>query len=141
MDLAESWICNDHGGGLATGVGAGTATIQAAQGGITGATSLTVSGATLVSIAVTPATPSIAPALTKQFTATGTFTDNSTQNLTNSVIWSSSNTAIATISNAAGTNGLGTGIKSGTTTVQARQGPVSGSTMLTVGTVSLAVLV
>jgi Big-like domain-containing protein len=128
-------------GGLATGVGAGTATIQAAQGGITGATSLTVSGATLVSIAVTPANPSIAPGLTKQFTATGTFTNNSTQNLTNSVTWSSSNTAIATISNAAGTNGLATGIKSGTATVQAQQGPVSGSMMLTVGTVSLAVLV
>ena len=44
--------------------------------------SLTVTAATLVSIAVTPPSPSIAKGLTQQFTATGTYTDNSTQNLT-----------------------------------------------------------
>ena len=37
------------------------------------------------SIAVTPASPSIAKGLTQQFTATGTYTDNSTANLTTSV--------------------------------------------------------
>ncbi len=41
--------------------------------------------AALVSIAVTPASPSIAKGLTEQFTATGTYTDNSTQNLTSQV--------------------------------------------------------
>jgi hypothetical protein len=128
-------------GGLATGVGAGTATIQASKGGITGATLLTVTSATLVSVAVTPANPTVAPGLTKQFTATGTFSDNSTQNLTSSATWSSSNTPIATISNTAGSNGLATAVQSGTTTIQAQQGNVSGSTMLTVSGVSLAVLV
>lgn len=51
------------------------------------AVNLTVStgSATLVSIAVTPTSPSIAKGLTQQFTATGTYSDNSTQNLTNSV--------------------------------------------------------
>jgi ABC-type proline/glycine betaine transport system permease subunit len=38
--------------------------------------------ATLQSIAVTPANPSIAKGRTQQFTATGTFSDNSTQDHT-----------------------------------------------------------
>src|SRR4029077_16999115 len=128
-------------GGLASGVGVGTATIQAKQGTITGTALLTVGPATLVSIAVTPANPTVAAGLTKQFTATGTFTDSGTQNLTSSVTWSSGDLTVATISNTAGTNGLATAIKNGTSTIQAQQGAVSGSTLLTVSTVSLAVLV
>ena len=53
---------------------------------------------TLTSIAVTPANPSIPDATTLQFMATGTFTDGSTEDLTDSVVWSSSNTTQATIS-------------------------------------------
>ena len=44
-----------------------------------------VAPVTLVSIAVTPTNPSIAKGLTEQFTATGTFTDGSTEDLTGSV--------------------------------------------------------
>ena len=87
--------------GLATGVAAGTSTISATLGGVTGSTVLTVSPAALLSIAVTPANPSVAKGLTQQFTATGTFSDNSTQDLTSQVTWASATTAVATI-NAAG---------------------------------------
>ena len=48
---------------------------------------LTVTAATLQSIAVTPANPSIAKGPTQQFTATGTYSDSSTQNLTSQVTW------------------------------------------------------
>jgi hypothetical protein len=48
---------------------------------------LTATDATLVSIEVSPATPSVANGLTRQFTATGLFTDNSTQNITTHVTW------------------------------------------------------
>src|SRR5262249_56712675 len=68
--------------GLATAVGAGTSTISATLSGITGSTVLTVTAAALQSIAVTPANPSVAKGLTQQFTATGTYSDSSTQNLT-----------------------------------------------------------
>ena len=54
-----------------------------------GSTVLTVTAATLVSIAVTPANPSIAKGTTQQFTATGTYSDSSTANITSSVTWSS----------------------------------------------------
>lgn len=63
----------------------------------------------LVSIAVTPANKSVSVGGTLQFKATGTFADNSTQDLTNSGIWASSNTSVVTINS----NGLATGVTVG----------------------------
>jgi hypothetical protein len=91
--------------------------------------------ATLSSIAVTPANPSIAAGSTQPFTATGTYSDGSTQNITNQVTWSSSNTAVATISS----SGLASGIAGGTSTITAAQSSVSGSTILTVQPASLVI--
>jgi hypothetical protein len=88
--------------------------------------------ADLVSIEVTPANPSIALGTDQQFTATGIFSDNSVQDLTNSVTWSSSDTSIATISNEAGSQGLASPQAIGSTTITATSGSVSGSTTLTV---------
>jgi trimeric autotransporter adhesin len=79
--------------GLATTVSAGTTTITASAGSVSGTTKLTVTTATLVSISVTPAAPSIAKGTLQKFTATGLYNDNSTQNITASVTWSSSSTA------------------------------------------------
>ena len=118
--------------GLATSAAAGTTTIRATSGSISGSAALTVTPATLVSLAVTPANPSTAVATTKQFTATGTYSDSSTQNLTATVTWSSSNAAVAQISNASGSQGLATGIAAGTTTITAISGSVSGTATLAV---------
>ena len=128
-------------GGMATAVGVGTSSIKAVSGAISGSATLTVTAPTLVSIAVTPANPTIGTTGTEQFTATGTYSDNSTQNLTTTVTWSSSQMNIATISNAAGTNGLATAAGNGSTTIQAMLGSVQGSTTLTVSAVSLQVIV
>jgi hypothetical protein len=128
-------------GGMVTAVGTGTSSIQAVSGAVSGSVTLTVTAATLVSIAVTPANPTIETTGTEQFTATGTYSDNSTQNLTTTVTWSSSQTNIATISNTAGTNGLATAVANGTTTIQAMLGSVRGSTALTVSAISLQVIV
>ncbi len=120
--------------GLATTVAQGTTTITAASGSVTGQTILTVttSASTLSSISVTPVNPSVPFGLTEQFTATGTFNDGSTKNLTTTVMWSSSTTTVATISNSAGTQGLATTVAQGTTTITATSGSVSGTTTLTV---------
>jgi 6-phosphogluconolactonase len=83
---------------------------------------------TLVSIAVTPATPSIGLGATQQFKATGTFSDNSTQDLTSQVTWDSATKTVATISAA----GLATSVAQGTSKITATQGTVSGNTTLTV---------
>jgi len=114
--------------GLAKGVGAGSSKIQATSGAVTGSTTLSVTAATLTSIAVTPANPSISAGATQQFTATGTFSDASTQNLTSSVTWTSSKTTVATIS----ASGLASGVAAGSSTIQAASGSVTGSTTLTV---------
>ncbi|HEY2113463.1 MAG TPA: Ig-like domain-containing protein, partial [Candidatus Angelobacter sp.] len=90
----------------------------------------TPSPATLVSISLTPTNPSIQVAKTQQFTATGAFSDNTTQDLTKTATWSSSNAAAATISS----TGLATAVNAGTTTIKAVSGATSGSTTLTVTT-------
>src|SRR5205085_12362430 len=92
--------------GIATGVAVGgpvTITATDPSTSKSGTAQLTVTAATLVSIAVTPGNPSIAKGLTQAFIATGTYTDSSTLNITTSVNWTSSNTGIATI-------GLNTGV-------------------------------
>ncbi|HYI93632.1 MAG TPA: DUF4082 domain-containing protein [Bryobacteraceae bacterium] len=90
---------------------------------------------TLTSIAVTPGNPTILVGGTQQFTATGTYSDNSTQSLTNQVTWSSTSTAVATI-NAAG---LATSASAGSTSISARLGSVTGNTSLTVQGTALAI--
>jgi hypothetical protein len=117
--------------GLATGVAAGTSTISATFGGKTGTTTLTVSSATLVSIAVTPSGSTIVKGYKLQYTATGTFSDGTTQNITTLVTWSSSATTVASISNAAGSNGLASGKGAGTTTIRATYQGKTGSATLT----------
>jgi formylglycine-generating enzyme required for sulfatase activity len=124
--------------GLATSVATGSTTITATLSGVSGTTSLTVTSATLSSIAVTPTNPSIANGTTKQFVATGTYSDNTTQVLTTSVTWSSSSTGVATISNVSGSNGLATSVATGSTTITATLSGVSGTTSLTVTSATLS---
>jgi hypothetical protein len=81
---------------------------------------------TLTSISVSPQSQSIPVNSTQQFKATGNYSDGSSQDLTTSVTWSSTNTAVATISNSAGTNGLATGVGKGSTTIDASQAGITG---------------
>src|SRR5512135_1804797 len=92
---------------------------------------------TLVSLAVTPANPSIALGTTQQFQATGTFSDNTFQDLTTSATWSSSDNSVATISNAVGSNGRANAVGAGTTTIIVASGGLSASTSLTVTAATL----
>jgi len=123
--------------GLAAATAVGGTTVTAVLGGLTGSTGFTVSPAALTSIAVTPTNPSVADGLAQQFTATGTYTDNTTQNLTSAVTWSSSLPAVAAVSNASGSNGLAATQSVGSTTVSAAIGSISGSSALTVTPASL----
>ena len=124
--------------GLATGVATGAVTITATDPstGIPGTAALTVTSAVLVSIAVTPPVASIAAGQTEQFTATGTYSDLSTQNVTNSVTWSTSKAATASISS----TGLATGAGTGAVTITATD-PSTGIPGTAALTVTPAVLV
>jgi hypothetical protein len=123
--------------GLGAGLTTGLTTISATSGGITGSTALQVTPATLVSIGVTPTTPTIPAGTTRQFAATGTYTDGSSQDLTTTATWTSSNEPIATVSTAAGSQGLATGVAQGSATITATVGSVSGGTTLTVNPATL----
>lgn len=63
----------------------------------------------------------------KQYTATGAYTDGTTQTLNNAT-WTAETSTFATINE----SGLATGAMAGSTTIQATSGNISGSTMLTV---------
>lgn len=128
---SDSTIASVSSGGMVTANKSGQAVITASFKGVSGTFNLTIAPS-LVSIAITPANPTIARQTTIQFIATGTYTDNSTQNLTSKVAWSSSDSAIATVSSTAPTGGLASAVAAGQTTIAATLGGISGNTTLTV---------
>ncbi|MGF6854026.1 Ig-like domain-containing protein [Paraburkholderia sp. CI3] len=104
-----SWSSSDTGvisigaGGVATATGAGTATITATSGMISSALTVTVAPVALSAITISPKTipafglghappatgqPLIGPS--QQLSATGTYLDGTTQDLTNVATWASS---------------------------------------------------
>lgn len=85
--------------------------------------------ATLQSITITPSNPTIAVGATQQFTATGSYSDGASSDITATVSWISNAQAVASV-NASG--GLATGIVAGTATITATSGAISGSTTLAV---------
>jgi uncharacterized protein YjdB len=123
--------------GLATGQSAGTATITAQQGSVSGTAAVVVASSTLKSIQVSPPSATVAEQTGTQFNAVGIFADSSTQNLTGSVTWTSSPASVATVSNASPTKGLATGIAPGNATVAALFATLSGAASLTVTNATL----
>ncbi len=118
--------------GLATGRQFGSVTISAALGSVNSSTGVTVNKNPLVGIVVTPVNPSISTGQTQQFTATGTYSDGSMQDLTKTAHWSSSSSGVATINNGVSGGGLATGQGTGSATITASFQGVSGSSILTV---------
>ena len=108
----------------------GATTLTATAGDVGGSASLNVAG--LVSLAITPANPSITVGASQQFTATGTFSDGSQRNWTTSVTWSSSNTSTVVISSTTGLQGFAMGAAVGTSTITAALGSTQATTLVTV---------
>jgi uncharacterized protein YjdB len=89
---------------------------------------LTITGLKLVSLSLSPKSLTLKAGQTGQLTATGTYSDGSTQDLTASATWSSSNPTAAKV-NAAG---LVTTYKTGTATIRASSAGLTGSASITV---------
>ncbi|MCB1157537.1 MAG: Ig-like domain-containing protein [Leptospiraceae bacterium] len=119
----------DH--GKAVGVGAGSSVITATMGSVSGSATLTVNAVTLSSITVSSG-GTIAKDGTKQFTATATYSDGSTADVTSQVSWSSSNQSVATISDGSSNKGLATGVAGGSTTITATMNGKTANTTLNV---------
>jgi len=90
---------------------------------------------TLSSISVTPVNQTILSGTGNQYTATGTYSDSTTQDITGQVTWTSSNTGVATINS----SGLATAIAAGSTTISAVLSGKTGGAALTVQASPLAV--
>jgi hypothetical protein len=86
------------------------------------------SAAVLSSITLMPVHPAVERGATQQFTAIGTFSDDTVRDLTTSVTWSSSDVDVITISNDAGSQGLARTVAAGKCTVTATSGSIHAST-------------
>ena len=106
----------------------GRVEVSAAYQGVTGTALITVANAALLSISITAPHPSLPLGESEQLVATGNFSDGSTQNLTQSVVWNSSSPAVASVDSSGrfAANGIGE------STVRATSGPVTGTANLTV---------
>lgn len=130
-DLTSSatWISSSPGvitvsnAGAVTAKSVGAAVISASYSNITGNVNLSASNAALVSIAVSISSPSLPLGNSEQLTATGSYTDGSTKNLTSSAIWSSSSPSVITISN----TGSVTAKSLGNSVISASSSGVAGS--------------
>ena len=107
QDLTEfaTWISSDRSiveisnadgsEGEATGTGTGSATLTAAFSGVSGSTGITVTAPKLKSITISPNSPRIRAGGTLQMTATGHYSDGSTQDLTDVVYWTTIDPSVA----------------------------------------------
>lgn len=118
--------------GLAQGLAAGSTTINAYYQQTNASATLSVLPASITSIEVLPASPSLAVGSSQQFTATVHYSDGTSDNVTALVNWGSSNASIATISNVSGSSGLAQANAPGTTTISAIYAGHAGSTVMTV---------
>ncbi|HEY1075931.1 MAG TPA: Ig-like domain-containing protein [Fontimonas sp.] len=110
LDTSVATVGNtatDKGRVTAVGGNSTTTTITASKNGVTGSLPVRVSAAALESIQVSPASAKMAvQGFEKQFTATGIFSDGTTGDITDQVVWKSTMLGRATISNADGEKGL-----------------------------------
>ena len=115
--------------GLFTAGAVGPGSVTATLGGVSGSTSVTITGPPpappLVSILVLPSAMSLATGASQQYTAIGTYGDGSTQDVTGAVTWTSTGGSIST-------SGLFSASVAGSGSVTATLGSVSGSTSVTI---------
>jgi hypothetical protein len=111
--------------GLLTGVALGNANVQAkSSNGIISNTAVSVATKQVASVAIQPLTQTLSLSLgptTVQFTATATYRDGTTANITAIATWTSTPSSVASISS----TGLATAQTVGTATVAATSGGVT----------------
>jgi uncharacterized protein YjdB len=111
----------------------GSSTITASYGGFSGNATVTASNIqppVLTGVTLAPASFSLAPGGTRQLTATATYSDGSTQDVTNSggTTYNSDKTSVATVN----TTGLVTAVAAGTANVGVSYSGFSSSSVATV---------
>ncbi|WP_404835547.1 Ig-like domain-containing protein [Aeromonas media] len=126
---SDATVASVNSQGLVTGNRIGQVTISATYGAISRSATLTVTNAMATAIQITPAASSLPKGTRQQFQATATFSDSSSQDVTDQVDWDSSNISIATVD----LEGEVTAVTEGNTIISARfQNVVSNPVVLEV---------
>lgn len=129
---ANPAVATINSSGVATAVAPGTVSVTATVGSLVGSAGLTVTAIsavkTIQSISVTPSPANFPMGTTQQFTATGSYSDGSTGDVTSTATWKIANTAVATVA----PSGLASGEASGSTSITATLSGVSGSASMAV---------
>ncbi|EOI6422963.1 Ig-like domain-containing protein, partial [Vibrio cholerae] len=108
--------------GVFTATNVGNTTLTATKDGVTSNTvNVNVSAAVITSIQVTPSPVNVAKGQTQQLTATATFSDATSSDITSSVTWTPADTTTATVTAA----GLLSGVEVGSTTLTATKDGVT----------------
>jgi uncharacterized protein YjdB len=115
--------------GLLTAMVQGAATVNATMSSVTGHLGITVQPPALTTIAITPASLSIPMGASQQLTATATYTDGTSGNVTSSVSWSATPTSVVVV----GTAGLAQSVSKGSFSVTATSGSITGMLNASVG--------
>ncbi|WP_241824970.1 Ig-like domain-containing protein, partial [Salinivibrio sp. IB872] len=104
----------------------GNTTLTATKDGVTSNTvNVNVSSAVITAIQVTPSPVNVAKGQTEQLTATATFSDGTSSDVSDSVTWGDFDTATATVSSA----GLLSAVEVGNTTLTATKDGVTSNTV------------
>jgi trimeric autotransporter adhesin len=125
-------------GSTVTAKAVGSTGISASVGTLNGSTNLNVTGAQLQSIAVLPVNATIAATTTLDFTAIGTFSDSTTQNLTSGIAWSTSNPVNASVDAKGEVTGAGAGSTMVNAVSSSQLGSIQGSAPLNVTSATLS---
>jgi len=126
-------VATVNGSGLAGAVAVGSATITATSEGRTGTAVISVSNVPVATVSVSPASASVLAGQTVQLAATTR--DASGNVLTGrSIVWTSSNGSVATVSG----SGLVTGVTAGSATITATSEGQSGTGTVSVSNVPVA---
>jgi hypothetical protein len=133
-----STVLNINAEGKVTGVDIGVAFVSAAYQGLTGSASLTVGPAVLTGITVSPQASSLPLGETEPMTATGTFSDGTTQDSTQLVTWQANPHGVATISTQGTLTSLGQGVAQVSAAYQSQNGTAT-VTVIAPALLSLAV--
>jgi len=116
------------GQGVATGSSAGTVTLTATAGAVSGTSDVVVTDATPLTLTLTPTNGSLPLGFTQQFSVVATFNDTTTETVTPYVRWTTSDPSIVIVY----PGGLAYPNAAGTATINATLGSATGATTLTV---------
>ncbi|MGZ3450131.1 MAG: beta strand repeat-containing protein [Polyangiales bacterium] len=124
--------------GQAKSLAPGSVKITATYSGVSGTANATVTTAKLKTVQVTPFKPTLPIGYGIRLTATAIYDDGTTFTVTGQATWASTDSSIATVSNALGSRGRVTPVAAGTATISATYNGVTGSTDVKVTAATLS---